>query len=102
MLKVIWFKKKKLLDELLYFYAIVNTNVQMASLMEGVPDRDKTFRNIVTALNQCVSKVVFDVIDPIELQKRIQKDLELKKIWSTIQIKKPTAKPTEERADYFS
>lgn len=92
-------KKKKLFKELLFFYAIVNTNVQMAEVLENVSDRNKTFRKIITNANAHVSKIIFDVITPVDLAKILGKEIKLKKIWSNVKIEIKKKNP---KLEYFS
>lgn len=98
---MLWGKKKRLLNELLFFYGVINTNIIMANLVGDVPNKAETFKKIVTALNSYVSKIVLDLIDANEIQKILQKETKLKKIWSGIEIT-PIKKPMEKELEYFT
>ena len=98
---MLWDKKKRLLEELLFFYAVINTNIMMADLVGDVPNKADTFKKIVTALNSYISKIILDLIDANEVQKMLQKETKLKKIWSTTEVT-PTKKPMDKELEYFS
>lgn len=96
---MLWGKKKRLLKELLFFYAVVNTNVIMVNYS---PNNTETFKKIISVLDSYMSQIVLKLLSAKEIQKMVKKDTELKKIWSTVKIEKPTVEPVDDRADYFS
>jgi len=97
-------RKPKLIDELLFFYAIINTNVQLFPALEGMKDREQKFVAMTSAITGVATKVIFDKIDAQKITKSIQKKLKIKEIWTKLceeGIKKYPQKEAE-NADYFT
>ena len=104
-----WGKKRKLLNELLYYFIVVNTDLYL-TYTSNSKDIYKFFRNRVGSLTDCMNKIVFNKINPVDVQKAILKDTVLKKEWTKIcekikssALAKEKGSVDENRAiDYFS
>lgn len=103
-----WGKRRKLLDELLYYFIVVNTDLYMTYVNK---DKDiyKFFRNRVGALTDCMNKIVFNKMNPVNVQKAISKNTILKKEWTKVCEKMKSSSSVKEKgsvdensADYFS
>ena len=96
---MLWGKKKALLRELLFFYGIVNTNIQLSE-MSKFKNKDEIFRKIIVELNKNISKIIFSNFKVPKIQKLLTKDSRLKDIWSKKTFTPP--KVADVKADYYS
>ena len=96
---MLWGKKKALLTELLYFYGIVNTNVQMAEI-STLKNKNEVFKKIITELNKSISEIIFGKFKVPKIQKLLTKESRLKDVWSKKTFTPP--KVADVKANYYS
>ena len=106
---MLWGKKKKLLRELLFFYAMVNTNVYMAQMLKDDPKTKKTFTNIVSNLTNCLGELLMKTYTVEDIQKMVIRETELKSLWTTrseqiaaLQKQNPPPEVENTDANYYS
>ena len=96
---MLWGKKKALLIELLYFYGIVNTNVQMMNI-SPIKEKNEIFTKIMVELNKSISEIIFGNFEVPKIQKLLTKESRLKDVWSKKTFTPP--KVADVKADYYS
>lgn len=87
---------------------MINTNVQMATMLQTDSNTLLTFNKNVGLLNLCMTEVLLKYIKPEKITSVLIKDLELKKLFENklSEMEKPSAseekKPVNDRPTYYS